>query len=114
MGRQSPAEDAVLKPHPGYEGAAESEVEQSFVGDGEDDEHGGQGKEDDHQTMQIVIVWLQSMGEWQYKGAHCFHVNTTSCLKVASLSAYQVRSSPESEFRGEVLSLLAERPHWSV
>lgn len=39
--------DVVFEPDPGDDCGGEDEVEEAFVGDGEDDEDGAEGEEDD-------------------------------------------------------------------
>ena len=48
----------MLNSDPGEEGDAEGEVEESLIGDRQDDEDWGEGEEKNHEAVQIVIVWL--------------------------------------------------------
>ena len=48
--------DVVFESNPGDEGDAEYEVEESFVGDGEDDEDWGECEEDDDEAVEVVVV----------------------------------------------------------
>lgn len=56
--------DFVFQTDPGYERDAESEVKESFVGDGEKNEDGREGQEDDHQAVEVVVVGLKTVQEW--------------------------------------------------
>jgi hypothetical protein len=53
----------VLEAHPGEEEDAEGEVEEAFVGDGEDDEGWGKGEEDDDEAVDVVGVGLEAVEE---------------------------------------------------
>ena len=55
--------DCVFEAYPCYEGDAVCEVEEAFVGDGEDDEEGREGEENDHQSVEVVVVWLETVEE---------------------------------------------------
>ena len=55
----------VFKADPGEKGNAEDEIEESFVRDGEDDEDWGEGKEDNEQPVEVMIVWLKAMRKGQ-------------------------------------------------
>lgn len=55
--------DVVFEPDPSDEGGAEDEVEESFVGDGEDDEDWGEGQEDDDEAVEVVVVGLKAVEE---------------------------------------------------
>lgn len=63
--------DGVLEAHPGEEQHAEGEVEEPFVGDGEDDESGREGEEDDDKAMDVVRVWLEAVQEGDHEGGDC-------------------------------------------
>ena len=62
----------VFEAHPGDKCRAESEVEEAFVGDGEDDEDRREGEEDDDQSVEVVVVWLEAVEEGYRKGRN-FH-----------------------------------------
>ena len=59
----------VFKADPGDEGGAEGEVEEAFVGDGEDDEDGGEGEEHDGEAVEVVVFWLEAVEKWD--GERC-------------------------------------------
>jgi hypothetical protein len=48
----------MFETHPGYESDAESEIEESFVGNGEDYEEGCEGEKDDHQAVEVMGIRL--------------------------------------------------------
>lgn len=56
--------DVVFHADPGYEGEAEGEVEESLVGDCEDDERWCEGEEQDDQAVEVVVVRLEAVEEW--------------------------------------------------
>ena len=51
----------VFKTDPSNKGSAEGEVEESFVGKGEYDEGWRKGEEDDNETMEVMVVWVQTV-----------------------------------------------------
>jgi len=51
----------MFETHPGDDGGAEGEVEEAFVGDGEDDEEWGEGEEDDGEAVEVMVVWLETV-----------------------------------------------------
>lgn len=51
----------MLQTDPGDESDAESEVKESLIGDGEDDEDRCEGEEDDHQSVEVVVVGLEAV-----------------------------------------------------
>lgn len=53
----------VFETHPGDKRGAEGEVEESFVGYGQDDEDGREGEEDDDEAVEVVVVWLEAVEE---------------------------------------------------
>ena len=53
--------DVVFEAYPGDEESAEDEVEESFVGDGQDDEDGREGQENHDETMEVMIVRLEAV-----------------------------------------------------
>lgn len=61
----------VFKTDPGDEGGAEDEVEQAFVGDGEDDEDWGEGEKDDDEAVEVMIIGLQAVEERKREGGNC-------------------------------------------
>lgn len=71
--------DVVFETDPGDEGNAEGEVEEAFVGYGEDDEDGGEGKEHDDEAVEVVIVWLEAVEEGNGKGCDFLSISTC-CL----------------------------------
>ncbi len=60
--------DVVFEADPGDEGGAEGEVEEAFVGDGEDDEDGGEGEEVDGEAVEVVVVGLEAVEEGDGEG----------------------------------------------
>ena len=63
--------DVVLKADPGDDCGGEGEVEETFVGDGKDDEDGGEGKEDYEEAVEVVGVCLKAVKEGDGKGGNC-------------------------------------------
>lgn len=53
----------MLKTNPDEKGGAKSEVKETFVRDGENDEGWREGQEDDHETVKIVIVRCDAVHE---------------------------------------------------
>ena len=68
----------MFETDPGDEGGAEGEVEESFVGDGQDDEDGREGEEDDDEAVEIVVVWLETVEEGYGEGCNCTIVRVVS------------------------------------
>lgn len=68
----------VFETYPGDEGGAESEVEESFVGDGQDDENGREGEEDDDEAVEIVVVGLETIEEGYGERCNCKVVRVLS------------------------------------
>lgn len=62
--------DVVFEADPGDEGGAKGEVEESLVGDREDDEGRGEGEEQYDEAVEVVIVWLQAMEEGNSEGCN--------------------------------------------
>ena len=60
--------DAVFKADPAEEGDGDGEVEEAFVGDGEDDEKGAEGEECDGEAVEVVVAGLQSVEEGDDEG----------------------------------------------
>ena len=60
--------DAVFEAHPAEEGDGDGEVEEAFVGDGEDDEEGAESEEGDGEAVEVVVARLQSVEEWDDEG----------------------------------------------
>ena len=60
--------DSVFESHPADECDCDCEVEESFVGDCEDDEEWSEGEEDDGKSVEIVISGTQRMGEREDEG----------------------------------------------
>lgn len=60
--------DAVFEADPGDEGGAEGEVEETFVGDGEDDEGGRESEENDDEAVEVVIVGADFVNEGKAEG----------------------------------------------
>lgn len=50
--------DVVFKTDPGEQGAAEDEVEEPLVGDGKNDEAGGEGEKDYDEAAEIIVILL--------------------------------------------------------
>ena len=71
----------VFEPHPGDEGGAEGEVEESFVGDGQDDEDWREGQKDDDEAVEVVVVWLKTVEEWYGQGCNCDVVTMFSAFE---------------------------------
>ena len=61
----------MFKPDPGYKGGAKGEVKETFIGNGEENEDRGESEEDDDETVEIVVVWLQGMQEGHCEGCDC-------------------------------------------
>ena len=55
--------DAVFEADPAEEGDGDGEVEEAFVGDGEDDEKGTESEESDGEAVEVVVARLQSVEE---------------------------------------------------
>ncbi len=51
----------MFETNPRNERCTEGEVEESFVGDGEEDEDWRERQEDDHESVEIVIIWVEAM-----------------------------------------------------
>jgi len=49
--------DCVFEADPGEEGYAEGEVEEAFIGDGEEDERGREGEENYDEPVKVVVIW---------------------------------------------------------
>lgn len=75
LGRGCEGVDVVLEADPGDEGGAEGEVEEAFVGDGEDDEDRGEGEEDDDEAVKVVVVWAETVQEGRRQGCDCVEVS---------------------------------------
>jgi len=54
----------VFQSNPGDQCNTEGQIEQTLVGDCEDDEDWRKCQEDDHQPVEIMVVWLKSMQKW--------------------------------------------------
>ena len=67
--------NVVFETDPGYEGGAEGEVEEAFVGDGEDDEDRGEGEKNDYQAVEVVAVWLEAVEEGHGERGNCRSVS---------------------------------------
>ena len=63
--------DMMFETDPGDEGGAEGKVEESFVGDGQDDEDGREGEEDDDEAVEIVIIWLKAVEKRYGERGNC-------------------------------------------
>lgn len=50
--------DVVFKTDPGEQGAAEDEVEEPLVGDGKNDEAGGEGEKYYDEAAEIMVILL--------------------------------------------------------
>ena len=55
----------MLEADPSQEGSAEGEVKEAFIGYSEDYEHGGECEEYYNEAVEIVIIWLKAVEEWQ-------------------------------------------------
>jgi hypothetical protein len=55
----------VLQADPSNQGGTENEVEEAFVGDGENDEDRGEGEADYDESVEVVVVWSETMEEWE-------------------------------------------------
>ena len=53
----------MFETDPGDKGGAEGEVEEPFVGDGEDDEGGGESEKDDYEPLEVVVVITKFVDE---------------------------------------------------
>lgn len=60
--------DTVFEADPAEEGDGDGEVEEAFVGDGEDDEEGSKGEEGDGEAVEVVVAGLQSVQEGYDEG----------------------------------------------
>lgn len=60
--------DAVFEADPAEEGDGDGEVEEAFVGDGEDDEEGTEGEECDGEAVEVVVAGLQNVEEGNDEG----------------------------------------------
>lgn len=60
--------DAVFEADPAEEGDGDGEVEEAFVGDGEDDEEWSEGEECDREAVEVVVAGLQSVEEGYDEG----------------------------------------------
>ena len=58
----------MLHSDPRHQRDGEDEVEETFVGDGEDDEGRSEAEEDDHESVEVVIVWFQTVEEGNGEG----------------------------------------------
>lgn len=58
----------MFEADPGDEGGAEREVEEPFVGDGEDDEGGGKSEENNNEAMEVVVIWTEFVDERKAEG----------------------------------------------
>jgi hypothetical protein len=72
----------MLQTHPAEEAEAESQVEQSLVRDGEDDERWRKLQEHDYQAVHVVAVGVQAVQLRYQKGSHwsCVSVPLSLCL----------------------------------
>ena len=55
--------DAVFEADPAEEGDCDGEVEETFVGDGEDHEERAKREECDGEAVEVVVLGLQGMQE---------------------------------------------------
>lgn len=55
------AVNCVLQSDPGQECRTESEVKETFIRNGQEDERGRKCEEDDHQAVKVVVVGRESM-----------------------------------------------------
>ena len=62
--------DAVFEADPAEEGDGDGEVEEAFVGDGEDDEEGAEREECDGEAVEVVVAGLQSVEEGDDEGCY--------------------------------------------
>lgn len=53
--------DVVFQPHPCDESRTEDEIEQTFVGDCENDEYRRECQENSDQAVKVMIVGVQTM-----------------------------------------------------
>ena len=51
----------MLEADPGDKSGAEGEIEEPFIGDGEDDEDRREGEKNDHKSMEVVIVRVKTV-----------------------------------------------------
>lgn len=71
----------MFETYPGDEGGAEGEVEESFVGNGQDDEDGREGEEDDDEAVEIVIIWLEAVEEGYAERCNCTAVRISPAIE---------------------------------
>lgn len=55
--------NAVFETDPGEESQGNGKVEEAFVGDGKDDEHGAKGEEDHGQAVEVMVARSKGVEE---------------------------------------------------
>lgn len=63
--------DVVFEADPSDEGGAEYEVEKAFIRDREDDEDRGEGEEDNNKAVEVILVGLHAVEEWDGERLNC-------------------------------------------
>ena len=71
----------MFETYPGDEGGAKCEVEESFVGDGQDDEDGREGEKDDDEAMEIMVIWLVAVEEGYGERCNCTVVRVIAAVE---------------------------------
>lgn len=84
----------MFETDPGDEGGAKGEVEESFVGDGQDDEDGGEGEEDDDEAVEIVVVWLEAVEEGYGERCNCTVVSLFQPVNSTALTYLKLTTQP--------------------
>lgn len=80
----------VFETHPGDKGGAEGEVEESFIGYGQDDEDGREGEEDDDEAVEVVVVWLEAVEEGYGKRCDCIVVRVIPAIEQEILDVLRI------------------------
>lgn len=88
--------DGMLQADPRDQRHAEYEVEQSLVGDGEDDECRRECEKDDHQSVQVVAVGVESVEERKKNGRN-YAGMVSRCHPGGTRSTYQERPSRQPD-----------------
>lgn len=65
----------VFESDPRYEGDAKGEVEETFVGDRKNDKGWREGEEDNQESVEVVIAWLEAMQNRDCDRGNCRNVS---------------------------------------
>lgn len=60
-GGSSVCVDVVLESNPSHQHCTECKVEQSLIGYGKNNKDWGESKEDDDQSVEVVIIWMEAV-----------------------------------------------------